>query len=131
MKEVYDYIKSCGGVYYLATIDNNKPKLRPFGTLEIIENKLYLLTGKEKNVYKQLKKNNNMEVVASKGEDWIRISGELVEDDRKEIKKEMLDRNPHLRVAYNEDDDHTAIFYFNNCEAVVNSFTAPPRTIKF
>ena len=130
MKEVFDYIRSCG-VYYLATVDGDQPKLRPMGCLEIIDDKLYILTGKSKNVSKQIEKNNKVEIVTSKGENWIRVTCKLIRDDRVEAKKEMLDRNPHLRVAYNENDDNTEVLYMKDVEATFNSFTAPPKTIKF
>lgn len=130
MKEVFDYIRSCG-VYYLATVDGDQPKLRPMGCLEIIDDKLYILTGKSKNVSKQIEKNNKVEIVTSKGENWIRVTCKLIRDDRVEVKKAMLDRNPHLRVAYDENDDNTELLYMKDVEATFNSFTEPPRTIKF
>ena len=130
MKEVFDYIRSCG-VYYLATTEDDQPRVRPMGCLEIIDNKLYLLTGKSKNVSKQIEKNNKVEIVASKGENWVRVTCKLIRDDRVEPKKEMLDRNPHLRVAYNENDDNTEVLYMKDVEATFNSFTEPPKTVKF
>ena len=130
MKEVFDYIRSCG-VYYLATVDNDQPKLRPMGCLEIIDDKLYILTGKSKNVSKQIEKNNKVEIVASKGENWVRVTCKLIRDDRVEIKKAMLDKNPHLRVAYDENDNNTEVLYMKDAEAVFNSFTEPPRKINF
>ena len=130
MKEVFDYIKSCG-VYYLATVDGDQPKLRPMGCLEIIDDKLYLLTGKSKNVSKQIEKNNKVEIVTSKGEDWIRVTCKLIRDDRREAKQAMLDKNPHLKGFYSADDDNTEVLYMKDVEAVFNSFTAPPRTINF
>ena len=130
MKEVRDFLKEAG-VYYLATVENNKPKVRPFGTIEIFEDKLYIQTGKKKDVYKQIENNPNVELCAFKDGKWIRLSGELVPDDRVEAKKDMLDKNPNLRGMYNENDDNTIVLYFKNAKAVISSFTEAPKVIEF
>lgn len=130
MQEVKDFLKECG-VYYLATVDNNEPKVRPFGTAEIFEDKLYIQTGKSKDVYKQIIANPKVEISAFKNGEWIRLSGELVPDDRIEAKKDMLDKNPNLRNMYNENDDNTIVLYFKNAKATIYSFTNPPRVIEF
>ena len=129
MKEVYDFIKDCG-VYYLGTIENNKPKVRPFGTLEIFEDKLYIQTGKKKDVYKQIISNPNVEICAFNNGKWIRLAGVLVPDDRVEAKRDMLDKNPDLRSMYNELDDNTIVLYFKEARAIIYSFTEPPKEIK-
>ena len=108
MEEVMNFLKECG-VYYLATIDNNKPRVRPFGTAEIFEGRLYIQTGKNKNVYKQIESNNSVELCAFKDGKWIRVSGNLIPDDRVEAKKYMLDQNPGLRRMYDENDDNTIV----------------------
>ena len=130
MKEVQEFIKEAG-VYYLATVDNGKPRVRPFGTIEIFEDKLYIQTGKGKNVYKQILDNPNVELCAFKDGKWIRLSGELVPDDRVEAKKDMLDKNPSLRGMYNENDDNTIVLYFKNAKAVISSFTEGERVVEF
>nr|MBP3259407.1 pyridoxamine 5'-phosphate oxidase family protein [Bacilli bacterium] len=130
MEEVKDFLKEAG-VYFLATVDGNKPKVRPFGTAEIFENKLYIQTGKSKDVYKQIIANPNVEICAFKDNEWIRISGELVADDRIEAKKDMLDKNPNLRGMYSEIDDNTIVLYFKNATATIYSFTDAPKVIEF
>ena len=130
MKEAQEFLKSAG-VYYLATIDGDKPRVRPFGTCEIFENKLYIQTGKSKNVYKQIEKNPNVELCAFKDGKWIRVSGKLVADDRREAKKDMLDKNPELRGMYNEDDDNTIVLYLENAKAVISSFTEDEKVFEF
>lgn len=130
MEEVLNFVKECG-VYYLATVDNNTPKVRPFGTFEIFENHLYIQTGKNKDVFKQIEKNNNVEICAFKGSNWIRISGKLIVDDRVEAKKDMLDKNPNLRGMYNENDSNTAVLYFESGIATIYSFTEEPKVINF
>ena len=129
MKEVQEFLKEAG-VYYLATVDNGKPRVRPFGTIEIFEDKLYIQTGKSKDVYKQILDNPNVELCAFKDGKWIRLSGELVPDDRVEAKKDMLDKNPSLRGMYNENDDNTIVLYFRNAKAVISSFTEEERVIE-
>ena len=130
MEEVRDFLKEAG-VYFLATVDGGKPKVRPFGTAEIFENKLYIQTGKSKDVYKQIVANPNVEICAFKEDKWIRISGELVADDRIEAKKDMLDKNPSLRGMYSEIDDNTIVLYFKNATATIYSFTDAPKVIEF
>ena len=130
MKEVQEFLKECG-VYYLATVDGDQPRVRPFGTAEIFEDHLYIETGKKKDVFKQIEKNNKVEICAFKDGKWIRISGTLKLDDRVEAKKDMLDKNPQLRGMYSEFDDNTAVLYFEHAKAVISSFTEAPKAIEF
>ena len=130
MKEVQEFLKECG-VYYLATVEDNKPKVRPFGTIEIFEDKLYIQTGKKKDVYKQILANPNVEISAFKDGKWIRLNGTLVPDDRIEAKKDMLDKNPSLRNMYNENDDNTIVLYFENATSTIYSFTEAPQIFNF
>ena len=130
MKEVCEFLKECG-VYYLATVEGDQPRVRPFGTSEIFEDKLYIQTGKSKNVYKQIVANNKVEICAFKDGRWLRISAELVEDDRVEAKKDMLDKNPTLRSMYDENDGNSIVFYLTNAIATFYSFDSAPKEIKF
>jgi len=130
MKEVQEFLKECG-VYYLGTIDGNIPRVRPFGTAEIFENRLYIQTGKSKDVYKQITINPNVEICAYKDGKWVRIQGKLVADDRVEAKKDMLDKNPELRSMYNELDDNTIVLYFANAKAIISSFTEEAKVIEW
>ena len=130
MKEVCEFLKKCG-TYYLATVDGDAPKVRPFGTAHIFDGKLYIQTGKKKDVFKQLAANPKAEISAFADGVWIRLSGELVEDDRREARASMLDAYPMLRNMYDEDDGNTAVLYFKDAEATFFSFTEAPRTVKF
>ena len=96
MKEVCQFLKDAG-VYYLATVEGDQPRVRPFGTIEIFEDKLYIQTGKSKDVSKQIQANPKVEICAFKDGQWIRICGELVRDDRVEAKQDMLDHYPNLK----------------------------------
>ena len=119
------------GTYYLATVDGDQPHVRPFGTAEIFEGKLYIQTGKVKNVYKQLIANPKAEICAFQDGKWIRIVCELIPDDRVEAKKDMLDKNESLRSMYNENDDNTIVFYMRNASAAISSFTSETETFTF
>ena len=130
MQEVYDFLKNAD-TYYLATMDGDQPRVRPFGTVDIFDGKLYIQTGKVKDVAKQIAANPKVEICAFKDGKWLRLSGELVEDDRREAKKHMLDSYPVLRRMYSEDDGNTLVLYFKNATAVFSSFTEPPRTVRF
>ncbi len=130
MNEVWEFIKSCG-TYYLATVDGDQPRVRPFGTAEIFEGKLYIQTGKRKDCYRQMLQNPKAEICCFKDGTWLRLRGELVPDERVEAKKDMLDKNPNLRAMYDENDDNTIVLYFKDAVAVFSSFTAAPREIRF
>ena len=130
MQKVYDFLKEAG-TYYLATAEGDQPRVRPFGTVNIFEGKLYIQTGKVKPVSKQIALNPKAEICAFKDGTWLRLSGELIEDDRREARKSMLDAYPELRAMYNEDDGNTQVFYLKNATAVFSSFTAAPETITF
>ncbi len=130
MQRVCEFLKSAG-TYFLATVENDQPRVRPFGTAHIFEGRLYIQTGKAKPVSKQIIANPKVEISAFKDGKWLRISGELVEDDRVEAKKSMLDAYPNLRGMYDENDDNTQVFYFKNATAVFSSFASAPETITF
>ena len=117
--------------YYLATVEDDQPHVRPFGTILLYEDKLYIQTGKVKAVSKQIAKNPKVEICAFMDGKWLRITGELVNDDRREVKKAMLDKMPSLRGMYNEDDNNTQVLYFKNASATFASFTEPSVIIKF
>ena len=130
MERVYDFIKKCG-TYYLATVDGDKARVRPFGTIDIFDGGLYIQTGKVKDVAKQMMANPNVEICAFDGKAWIRVSAKAVADERVEAKKHMLDAYPNLRNSYNENDDNTIVFRLTEATAVISSFGAPPVTIEF
>ena len=130
MQEIYDFLKACG-TYYLATVEGDQPRVRPFGTVAIFDGKLYIQTGKAKSVSHQLHANPKAEICAFNGSEWIRVTGKLVSDDRVEAKKHMLDDYPDLRRMYDENDDNTEVFYFDVGVATISSFTAAPKEIKF
>ncbi|HIT36370.1 MAG TPA: pyridoxamine 5'-phosphate oxidase family protein [Candidatus Faecousia intestinavium] len=130
MERVCEFLKKAG-VYYLATVEGDQPRVRPFGTAHIFEGKLYIQTGKSKPVSRQLAANPKAEICAFHEGKWVRIAGELVEDDRVEAKKSMLDAYPNLRDRYDENDSNTQVLYFRNATATFSSFTSEPETITF
>lgn len=130
MQEVYEFIKNCG-TYYLATVDGDQARVRPFGTIMLYEGKLYIQTGKNKDVSKQLNANPKAEICCFADGTWVRVAGELISDDNVAAKKQMLDEYPTLRAMYDENDPNTEVLYFKNATATFSSFTAPPKTITF
>lgn len=129
MEEVFELLKKIG-TYYLATVDGDKPRVRPFGTVDLYNGKLYIQTGKKKDVSNQIEKNPNAELCAFQDGVWVRVSGKLVNDDSREAKKHMLDNYPNLRGMYNEDDNNTQVLYFEDGVATIYSFTSQPKVIK-
>ncbi|MBO5715765.1 MAG: pyridoxamine 5'-phosphate oxidase family protein [Clostridia bacterium] len=130
MKRVCEFLKNAG-VYYLATVEGDQPRVRPFGTAHIFEDKLYIQTGKIKSTSKQLLANPKAEICAFKDGAWVRIACELVEDDRFEAKKSMLDAYPNLRHMYDENDGNTQVFYMQNAIATFSAFGKEPEIVEF
>ncbi|MCR5498409.1 MAG: pyridoxamine 5'-phosphate oxidase family protein [Paludibacteraceae bacterium] len=130
MEEVYNFIKSCE-YYFIATVEGDQPRVRPFGTIHVFEDKLYIQTGHKKNVAKQIAQNPKIEICAYNGKQWIRVEAVLVEDERVEAKKSMLDAYPNLRTMYDENDGNTAVYVLTNAKADIYSFPMEKRTINF
>ena len=130
MERVCKFLKEAG-VYYLATVEGDQPRVRPFGTANIFEGKLYIQTGKVKPCSKQILTNPKVEICAFHQGAWVRIAGRLVEDDRVEAKKSMLDADPELRGMYDENDGNTQVLYLKNAVATFSSFTAAPEVYEF
>ena len=130
MNEVYEFLKQCG-VYYLATVEGDQPRVRPFGTIHEFEGRLYIQTGKIKPTSHQLAKNNKAEICAFCEGAWVRVACELVEDDRFDARKSMLDAYPNLRGMYDENDGNTQVFYMKNATATFCAFGKAPETVTF
>ena len=130
MKRVEQFLKDAG-TYYLATADGDQPRVRPFGTAHVFEDKLYIQTGKVKDVSKQIHANPKVEICAFKDGQWLRVAGTLVEDERLEAKQSMLDAYPMLQQMYKADDGNTEVFYFKDAVATFSSFTSAPETVEF
>ncbi len=129
MKEIYDFLKKCG-CFYIATTDGKNARVRPFGALNIFEDKLYIQTGKSKEVSKQMEINPNVEISAFLDGRWIRVEATVVRDDRIEAKKSMLDANPELKAMYSAEDDNTEVLYLTNIKATIYSFYEDPKVIE-
>lgn len=130
MQRVEKFLKEAE-TYYLATVEGDQPRVRPFGTVNIFEGKLYIQTGKSKDVSKQIHKNPKVEICAFKGGEWLRVAGELESDDRYEAKKSMLDAYPSLQKMYSADDENTEVLYFKNAVATFYSFANAPEVVKW
>ena len=131
MREVYEFLKNCG-VYYLATVEGDQPRVRPFGTVDLFEDKLYIQTGKVKAVARQMKANPKVEISAMAQDGrWIRVTAEAVLDDNIKAQEHMLDAYPNLKAMYTAGDGNTEVYYLKNAKAQICSFTEAPREIKF
>ena len=130
MQRVYDFLKKAE-IYYLATAEGDQPRVRPFGTVNLFEGKLYIQTGKVKPTSRQLAKNPKAELCAFCDGAWIRVACELIEDDRFEAKKSMLDAYPNLRGMYDENDGNTQVLYMKNATATLSAFGKAPEIIEF
>ena len=130
IERVYQFLNEAG-TYYLATADGDQPRVRPFGTILLMGGKLYIQTGKVKDVSKQIAANPKAEICAFKDGKWLRVACELVNDDSHEVKVAMLDKMPTLKAMYSADDDNMQMLYFKNASATFSSFTAAPETISF
>lgn len=131
MNEVFQYLKECG-TFYLATVEGDQPRVRPFGAIDIFEGKFYIQTGNVKKVFQQMKKNPKIEICAMHpNRTWIRIEALAVQDDRLEARQHMLDENPGLKRMYAADDGNCEVLYLQNATATIYSFTDQPKTITF
>ena len=130
MKRVYDFLKEAK-VYYLATIDGDQARVRPFGTIDLFDGKLYIMTKNKKKVSDQMKANSKVEITAMRGEDWIRITCEAHLETRHEAVVSMVEAHPHLSQFYSAEDPNTEVFYLANATAVIFSTTPEPLTIQF
>ena len=130
MQTVQEFLKKCG-TYYLATVEGDQPRVRPFGTAEIFEGRLYIQTGKSKEVSKQIQKNPKVEICGFHDGTWVRIAGTLVRADRLEAKEDMLEKNPGLKRMYSATDDNTEVLYFENATATLYSFGGEPTVVTF
>ena len=128
MNEIYEFLKSCG-TYYLATVEGDQPRVRPFGTIDIFDGGLYIQTGKVKSVAKQMEAAPKVELCAFNGEKWVRLTAEAVLDDRIEAQEHMLDGYPSLKAMYQPGDGNTAVYRLTNAVAQICSFTEPPKTV--
>ncbi len=130
IEKVYQFLEETKN-YALATVEGDQPRVRIFGTILKYEGKLYIQTGKVKDVSKQLAVNPKFEICAWAGPKWLRISGKLINDDRREVKVAMLEKNPGLKAMYSADDDNTQVLYMQDCTATFSSFTEAPETVTF
>ena len=132
LETVKNYLQECK-TFYVATVDGDQPRVRPFGVAEVYNGRLYIMTGKKKDVFKQMVANPKFEITAVKpsGAEWIRVSGRLVSDDDVKAKEFLLDKNPSLKGMYSATDDNMAILYIVDGEARICSFMGAEKKVKF
>ena len=112
-------------------MEGDQPRVRPFGTALVYGGRLYIQTGKVKDVSHQIAANPKVEICAFHGGKWLRLAGELVNDDSRDVKVAMLEKMPSLKAMYSADDDNTQVLYFRNATATFSSFTEAPETVTF
>ena len=130
MEEVCQFLKTCG-TYYLATMDGDQPRVRPFGTIDLYNGQLTIQTGRKKDVAQQILANPKVEICAFDGKHWLRIAARAVEVPEIAAQEHMLDAYPSLRDRYAPGDGNTMIFALTEAEATFSSFTEPSRTVTF
>ena len=130
MHEVYEFLKAAG-TYYLATVEGDQPRVRPFGTIDLYDGGLYIQTGKRKAVADQLKANPKVELSAMLDGRWIRLTAEAILDDNLEAQVHMLDNYPSLKAMYTPCDGNTEVYLLQNVTAAICSFTAEPEVYQF
>ena len=130
MQTVHDFLKKAG-TYYLATVDGDRPRVRPFGTVNLFEGKLYIQTGRKKDVVKQIEANPKVELSAFDGETWIRVAAVLVEDNRVEAQESLLAAYPQLRGRYEVGDGNNVVYYLKDAVATFYSFSGEPKEVRF
>lgn len=130
LNEIYEFLKACE-TYYLATMEGDQPRIRPFGTIDLFEGRLYIQTGKVKAVSRQMKENPKIEICGMTGGKWIRVAAEAVLDERVEAQKHMMDGYPALQKLYQPGDGNTEVFYLKNGSAQICSFGEEPKVIEF
>ena len=130
MEEVYEFLKTCG-TYYLATVEEDQPRVRPFGAVDLYEGRIYFQTGKKKDVSRQLQANGKVEICAYDGSRWLRLAATAVEDPRIEAQAHFLDAYPSLKSMYQPGDGNTVVFWLRDAAATFSSFTEAPKTVRF
>lgn len=131
MEEIYQFFKE-NPVFYLATVEGDQPRVRPFGAVAAIKNRLYICTNNKKKVFKQMKTNEKVEICGmdQKG-NWLRVEAKAIADNSIEAKTAMLDENPGLKNMYQPEDDIFEVLYLKDATATFSSFGSQPRTVNF
>ena len=130
MQQTYEFLKKCG-TYYLATMDGDQPRVRPFGTIDCYNGKLYIQTGKKKEVAQQIKKNPKIEISGMAEGKWIRLSALAILDEDIKAQEHMLDAYPSLKGMYQAGDGNTEVYYLKNASVQICSFTEPKIETSF
>lgn len=130
METALEFLKACK-TFYIATVEGDQPRVRPFGAVCAIDGKIYLITNNQKPVYKQILANPKIEISGMADGKWIRLSGKAITDPRQEARQAMLDACPSLTRMYKADDGIMEVLYLEDCTCSICSFTAPTETHTF
>lgn len=125
MEKTLEFLKKTN-IYYLATVEDDQPRVRPFGTIHPFEGKLYFQTGKVKDISKQLHHNPKIEISAFADGAWIRVAATAIVDDRIEAQQSLLDAYPSLQDRYQAGDGNTEVWYLQDATSTFSSFSDAP-----
>ncbi|QNU68595.1 pyridoxamine 5'-phosphate oxidase family protein [Ruminiclostridium herbifermentans] len=132
MDEVVKFLEE-NPVFYIATVDGDTPKVRPFGFFLKHQQKLYFGVGNQKETFKQLQKNPKFEIsTTSKDNTWLRLSGNAVFETSEELLEKAFERNPNLKALYSkENGPRLELFYIENAKAEFLNFLGEHKVINF
>lgn len=130
MNEVYEFLKACK-FFFIATLEGRQPRVRPFGTIDLFDGKLYIQTGRKKEVAKQLFTNPKIEICAFNGRQWLRVAATAVLDTNPAAEQHMFTVYPGLKGAYAPNDGNNAVLYLKDATATFHSFSGDPVTVEF
>jgi uncharacterized pyridoxamine 5'-phosphate oxidase family protein len=130
MNKAVLFLRDCG-TFYLATEEEGQPRVRPFGAVIEYEGKTYICTNNTKRCFKQMIKNPKIEISATKGGEWIRVTAEAVVDPDRAVKQRMLEEVPSLKNLYKVDDDIFEVLYLANATATIYSFAGQPESLGY
>jgi len=131
LTKIYDFLHEAKR-FFVATVDKDKPRVRPFGSYMIYDGKLYFSTADTKPFWRQIIENPNIEICACDGEGgWLRIEAKANPDRRKVVKEAMLRQNPRLQQIYEAHGKHVALFYITNATAAFENLKGEKEVFKF
>ena len=130
MSRIVDVLKEAG-VFYVATVDGDQPRVRPFGAVIDFDGKPYFCTNNQKEVFKQLMKSPKTEICACLPDKrWVRVVGTFVRDDNDAVRAAMLEDMPMLKSMYSVGDGLFEVLYLDNAVATIYSMGGEPEVIR-
>ena len=129
IKKVYDFLENAG-TFYLATVEGDQPRVRPYGAMLYYEDKIYIMAFGKTNATRQIADNQKAELCAFKGQ-TLRIECKLVEDNRPDVGRALVDKMPSLKSALGENGENGVMYYLKDATATFFKLMEPVETITF